>query len=241
MKVRRSHIVLYTGLFAACLCGFPSLTATTRAADDFTFQTTPTAELEHLADDYYEQGQYKQAIPLLKAVAVRYRNEPEKAAPWIEKVAIAEQKLGVLSPPIEGMNGVPRTEHPAPTASEPYELSLHKLGNFDYDAENGGNIPQDVQKLSGTTVKLRGFMIPLDQTDRISRFVLVPDLFACCFGQPPQLQHTVVVETPKGKAVSYYPDEIDCTGTLSVNEKREDGFIVSLFTLNVSSVKPAPK
>jgi hypothetical protein len=209
--------------------------------DDVTFQTTPTEELEQMANDYFEQGQFKQALPLLKAVAVRYRNQPEKAAPWIEKVRVAEEKLGTISPPPEGINGVPRTPHVLPKQGEVYDVTLKRLGNFDYDAENGGNIPDDVLKLSGATVKIRGFMIPLDQADRITRFVLVPDLFACCFGQPPSLQHTIVVQTPQGKSVKYYPDEIDCTGILTVEEKREDGFIVSVFTLNVTSVKPAPR
>jgi hypothetical protein len=66
-------------------------------------------------------------------------------------------------------------------------------------------------------------------------------LFACCFGQPPQIQHTVVVNCPKGKAVSYYPDEIVVEGTLKVEEKKDDGFIVSIFEVEVNSVKPAAK
>ena len=84
-------------------------------------------------------------------------------------------------------------------------------------------------------------MIPLDQADNISHFSLVPSLFACCFGQPPQIQHQIVVSTPKGKAVGYYPDEIVCEGTLKVEEKKDDGYIVSVFELDVQSVKPAAK
>ena len=95
--------------------------------------------------------------------------------------------------------------------------------------------------MSGSKVRLRGFMIPMDQTENITQFALVPSLFACCYGQPPQVQHTVVCETPKGKAVSYFPDEIQVEGTLKVQEKRDEGFIVSVFELNVSSVKPAVK
>jgi hypothetical protein len=90
-------------------------------------------------------------------------------------------------------------------------------------------------------IKLRGFMIPMDQADKITQFAMVPSLFACCYGQPPQVQHTIVCGTPKGKAVSYYPDEIQVEGTLTVKEKKEDGFIVSIFEMDVSSVKPAVK
>jgi len=88
---------------------------------------------------------------------------------------------------------------------------------------------------------MSGFMIPLDQADNISNFALVPSLFACCFGQAPQIQHQVIVRTPKGKAVPYFPDEIICEGTLKVEEHKDDGYIVSVFELDVNSVKPAAK
>jgi hypothetical protein len=84
-------------------------------------------------------------------------------------------------------------------------------------------------------------MIPMDQAENITQFALVPSLFACCFGQPPSVQHTIVVNTPAGKGVSYYPDEIVVEGKLLVEEKKEDGFIVSIFEVECTSVKPAPQ
>ena len=81
----------------------------------------------------------------------------------------------------------------------------------------------------------------MDQADSITQFALVPSLFACCFGQPPQVQHTIVVHMPEGKGVAYYPDEINVEGKLIVEEKKEDGFIISLFELEATSVKPAAK
>jgi len=120
-------------------------------------------------------------------------------------------------------------------------MLIKDLGNFNYDADKGVKIPEDVKKLSGSTVRIRGFMIPMDQADSVTQFALVADLFACCFGQPPQVQHTVIANCPPGKAVSYYPDELVVEGKLKVEEKKEDGFIVSLFEIEVSSVKPAAK
>jgi hypothetical protein len=83
-------------------------------------------------------------------------------------------------------------------------------------------------------------MIPMDQAENITQFALVPSLFSCCFGQPPQIQHTIVVNCPKGKAVSYCPDEIFVEGDLKVDEKRDDGYVVSIFELTAKSVKPVP-
>ena len=102
-------------------------------------------------------------------------------------------------------------------------MTIKELGNFRYDEEKGGNIPADVKQLSGSTVRLRGYMIPMDQAEHITQFALVPSLFACCFGQPPQIQHTIVVTCPKGKAVSYCPDEIVVEGQLNVQESVTTG------------------
>ena len=132
-----------------------------------------------------------------------------------------------------------RKPHKKPKDGETYAVAISELGNFQYDQEKGGNIPKDVVALTGSNVRLSGYMIPLDQADKIKQFVLVPDLFACCFGQPPQVQHSVIVNCPEGKAVSYFPEQIQVEGTLKVEEKKDDGFIVSIFEMSVSSVKPA--
>src|SRR5437588_224233 len=134
-----------------------------------------------------------------------------------------------------------RKPHPAPKPGETYDIAIKDLGNFEYDQEKGGNIPADVKALSGAKLRMHGFMIPMDQAENITQFALVPSLFACCYGQPPQVQHTIVCNCPKGKSVSYYPDEIQVEGVLKVDEKKEDGFIVSIFQINVGSVKPAVK
>jgi hypothetical protein len=137
--------------------------------------------------------------------------------------------------------GADRIPHPAPKPGEVLEMSIKELGNFEFDPEHPTPLPGDIQRLSGATVRLRGYMIPMDQAESITQFALVPSLFACCYGQPPQIQHTIVVSTPKGKAVSYYPDEIVVQGKLNVQQKKDDGFIVSLFEISAQSVKPAPK
>ena len=157
-----------------------------------------------------------------------------------EKVKKAAAAQGPTTQPSVA-TGDDRKPHKKPKDGEAYTLLIQELGNFEYDQEKGGNIPKDVQALTGSTVKLTGYMIPLDQADKIKQFVLVPDLFACCFGQPPQVQHGIIVNCPEGKAVSYYPEQIVVEGKLKVEEKKDDGFIISIFEVAVDSVKPAPK
>jgi hypothetical protein len=135
----------------------------------------------------------------------------------------------------------PRKPHSPPVPGTVIDLDIRELGNFNYDVEKGGNIPEDVKRLSDSPFRTRGFMIPLDQADSITEFALVPSLFICCIGGPPQIQHTIVVHCPKGKAVTYFADQIVVEGTLKVEEKKDDGYIVSIFEIDAKSVKPAPK
>ncbi len=204
------------------------------------------------ASEAFNRGQYATALPLLQRLADELKDRPDEIGPVQEKIRVCETAIAKATAqqaanPQAGAPGDPpataekRVAHPAPKSGETVELTIKELGNFEYDADKGGNIPDDVKAMSGGKLRLRGFMIPMDQADSITQFALVPSLFACCFGQPPQIQHTIIVNCPKGKAVSYFPDEIQVEGTLKVNEKKEDGFIVSIFEMDCQSVKPAAR
>ncbi|MDB5358348.1 MAG: hypothetical protein JWN24_4801 [Phycisphaerales bacterium] len=239
-------------LVAACLItGGAAVPPFVSAAPSSAVDNTPpsTAQLEIRANQSFNRGEYNTALPILKKLAEQFKNEPARLGPIQEKIRVCEKGLAAakadptagLKLPGESTTAEARKPHAAPKPGETLEMTIKELGNFEYDQEHGGNIPADVKKLSGGKVRLRGFMIPMDQAENITQFALVPSLFACCFGQPPQIQHTIVVDCPKGKAVGYCPDEIMVEGTLKVEEKKDDGYIVSIFAVDVTSVKPAPK
>lgn len=207
--------------------------------------TQPTeGTIEVRAQAAFNAGDWATALPLLRNLKKKYASiSPERVPAIEEQIRLVERNLATNAPPPVQIvtSEEHRKRHARPGEGQVLETTIQELGNFDYDQAEGGNIPDDVKRLSGTTVRLKGFMIPMDQAEAITTFALVPDLFACCFGQPPQIQHTLVAKTPKGKAVSYYPDEIIVEGTLAVEEKKEDGFIISIFEIDVNSVKPAPR
>ncbi len=230
----------------------PSTSSTTPPATQPTGKPSSipnAAEIRGMEE--FNRGQYAVALPLLqKAVTTA---KPDRVPSLQEDIRVCEKNISpnagavaVAVPPAAAIAApaslnTDRKPHPAPVAGVVQEMAIKDLGNFDYDAEKGGNIPADVKAMSGSKIRLRGYMIPMDQAESITQFALVPSLFSCCFGQPPQIQHTIVVKVPKGKAVSYYPDEISVEGTLNVEEKKEDGFIISIFDVDTTSVKPAPK
>jgi len=231
------------------------LCTTTAAFGQAATQPAPAtmAAMQVRATQAFNRGEYSLALPMLRKLATAYKDEPDKLGPIAEEIRVCEKNLANPPPDPNAAvtNAVPsndppmlaekRVPHPAPKPGQVQEMSIKELGNFEYDAEHGGNIPKDVKGMSGSVVKLRGYMIPMDQAERISTFALVPSLFACCFGQPPQIQHTIVVKCAEGKAVSYFPDEISVEGKLKVEEQKDDGYIVSVFQMDANSVKPAPK
>jgi hypothetical protein len=218
------------------------------------------AALELRATQAFNKGDYGQALPMLQKLADNLKSDKSQA----DKLGMIQEQIRVCqknqptlvasavtsvgsaapvpaAPAGPAVTAAARTPHAKPKDGEVLEMGIKDLGNFEYDPENGSPIPDDVKALNGCTVKLRGYMIPMDQAENISKFALVPSLFNCCYGQPPQIQHTIVVTCPKGKAVNYYPDEIIVTGKLTVDVVKDDGFIVSIFAVETSSVKPAPK
>ena len=240
-------------------------TAATKASE------VDVAALEVRATQAVNAKEWTTALPLLKKVAEKLKDQPDRLGPIEEQIRVCEKniarqakagldarKTGAAKGPsvtTSTASAVPlqtpgitiptsaeqRKPHSKPKDGQTLELSIKELGNFDYDQDKGGNIPKDVKQLSGSTVRLKGYMIPMDQADNITKFALVPDLFACCFGQPPQIQHMVVASCPTGKAVSYSPDEILVEGKLNVDEKKDDGYVISIFEVSVTSVKAAPR
>ena len=222
-------------------------------ASPATQPSSPTTvnELQLQANETMGRGDYKAALPILEKVSQLLVDQPDQLGPILEQIRVCRhQMLAVasnpkLATPVQStalaVDNGPRHIHPAPIAGQTVELPIKELGNFDYDATNGGGIPDDVTRLDGCHFQTSGYMIPLDQAESISKFALVPSLFACCFGQPPQIQHTIVVDCPKSKALNYFPDELVVEGTLHVKEIKDDGFIVSIFQMDATSVRPAPQ
>lgn len=215
----------------------------------------PAAQLpagfEMRATQAFANSEWKTALPMLEKVLAASPNNPEKQQMIGEYIRVCKKNIAdpaaaakfdpksVLTNPNDPPTAPgKRYVHPKPVPGQVLEMSIKQLANFDYDSEHGGNIPADVQALSGAKVRLNGFMIPLDQAENITNFALVPSLLSCCFGQPPTLQHTIMVRVPAGHAVDYFPDEIVCEGTLTVQERKDDEFIVSVFELDATSVKP---
>lgn len=218
------------------------------------------AASEFRATQAMSGGQYSVALPLLQHVALGLTSKPDQLAQVNEQIRVCQKNLtGAVSTPATlpsavvalGPTGAPvdptmimdpklRLPHAAPKPGQAIELQIKQLGNFMYDPIATGGIPADVQAMNGCTLRTHGYMMPMDQVENITEFAFVPSLFGCCYGQPPQVQHTIIVHTPPGKSVAKYTSqELIVEGTLKVSETKDDDFVISIFEINASSIRAA--
>ena len=114
-------------------------------------------------------------------------------------------------------------------------LTFDTLKSWTY-IEGKTPIPDFIKKLDGKNIEMIGFMMPLSEVKNITQFLLVPSLWGCCYGQPPAVNHIVVVKMPPGQTTKFFNDVIRIRGKFNVGETKQDGYLVSLYVLTVERI-----
>lgn len=94
-----------------------------------------------------------------------------------------------------------------------------KLG---YNEETGIysiHLTREVKALDGKTVTLRGFVLPMDGSDRTSHFLLSRNTPVCLYCPPGQPNEVVEVESPK--AIDWTDKMVSVTGKLHLVNDQE--------------------
>ena len=133
----------------------------------------------------------------------------------------------------------PSVGEPLPSdAHNPLDLKFEVLGGWKY-VEGKTPIPDAVKQLNGKWVTITGFMLPINETKKMSHFIILQSLWGCCFGQAPAVNHVIVTDMAKGQTVEFYPDPVKVIGKFSVGETREQDYLVSIYRLEAFSVTAA--
>jgi len=75
-----------------------------------------------------------------------------------------------------------------------------------------------VAKLDGGRVRIRGFILPPFQQTGLTRFVLVRDNMACCFGPGAAIYDSMVVDLKPGMTIDYQVSPVAVVGTFNIRE-----------------------
>ena len=117
----------------------------------------------------------------------------------------------------------------------PVVLSFDVLKKWTY-IEGKTQIPDFIRAFDGKTVDITGYMMALDTFDNIKSFILVPSLFGCCYGQPPAVNHVVMVKMAGGKRAKYFEDAIRVRGRFHCGEEKYEGELLSLYRIDADMV-----
>lgn len=233
------------------VCSLMLITGNTRGQDKPAADDIPAMLAR--ADQAFADADYMTAVAIWTTLDGKI--DPDKAVAIKERMRFAVKQLSLMkargidptrAPAASSGTGGPttqpaRTPHKKPAAGETLEIGLAELGNFAFNPDRDSTLPEDVVALSGTPLRTTGYMIPLDQIGKVSRFLLVNDLMSCCFGNAPQLQHVIYVTLPEGKWVESTSERLLLEGELKVEVRKEDGYVLSLFELKPTSIKYAPQ
>jgi hypothetical protein len=123
---------------------------------------------------------------------------------------------------------------PLASSVEPPTVGFDVLASFDY--EEGMKLPEEVTKHHEKKVTVTGFMATEDGSEGdVEYFIIIND--ACGCEGTPKLNEMVFCAMPEGETVKIKPGTAEVTGTLFVEEVKEDDVVVALYSMDVESVK----
>lgn len=101
------------------------------------------------------------------------------------------------------------------------------------------HIPPSIQRLDGASLRLSGYMMPVEMDgENVATFVLVRNQAMCCFGRTPEMNEWVMVRFRGGSSVPMNMDRpISVSGNFEVGEEIEEGAVVSLYRMVADRVE----
>ena len=123
---------------------------------------------------------------------------------WFPLISVANEALT-----LDWIDLVPEKERAQFNANQMPVLS------HDGEAAQQTRVGAVREELNGSTVKIPGFVIPLEGDDKIiTEFLLVPYFGACIHVPPPPPNQIVYVKLPKGAPIQQLWDVVYVVGTL---------------------------
>jgi len=99
-------------------------------------------------------------------------------------------------------------------------------------------LTEKIEKLHGTPIRIRGYILPGFQQNGITQFVLVRDNLECCFGPGAALYDCILVDMASGKSTSFSTRPVTVEGKFEISEfKGPDEKHLAIYRLIGENVK----
>jgi hypothetical protein len=154
----------------------------------------------------------------------------------------ATRAVDEASAPVGAPSAVKNTTDPA-AAARPQPLrnitfDTVKLNMKKGDPFRSELLTPEVKKLDGNRVRIRGFILPPPQQNGLTRFVLVRDNMACCFGPGAAIYDSMIVQMKPGLSMDYSVQPIMVEGTFNIHEvDTPDGRCLSIYHMTADKAE----
>ncbi|WAC59053.1 DUF3299 domain-containing protein [Brevundimonas sp. SL130] len=146
------------------------------------------------------------------------------ALPPIRTGPMASVGAGAGGPPVDGeLASERRTQLDLPRADGPLwrKLRQTRISIDDRTQLYRAAHPASVRAIAGQTVTVRGYMLPLESTDRTAHFLISPYTPVCFFHPPAEPNEIIEVRLSRPIEAGYHLVEV--TGTLELADNGEKG------------------
>jgi len=147
--------------------------------------------------------------------------------------ATAVQRPAVEAPPATPPTAARPAAAPREITFDDIKLDLEKGAPF-----TRAVLPKRVTALTGSAIRIRGYILPSFQQSGLTQFVLVRDNQECCFGPGAALHDCIVVRMRAGKTADFSIRPVAVAGTFRIDELRApDGSHLAIYALDGDEVK----
>ncbi|HEV2970075.1 MAG TPA: DUF3299 domain-containing protein [Pirellulales bacterium] len=124
--------------------------------------------------------------------------------------------------------GAPQTGQAAPTPVRPQAIRDISFDAVKLNLKKGDPfkrtlITPAIEKLDGSRIRIRGYILPPFQQTGLAHFVLVRDNMACCFGPGAAIYDSMIVDLRPGVTTDYTVSPIAVEGTFNIREVEGPG------------------
>ncbi len=182
---------------------------------------------------------------LLTAAGCQDSTLPAAAQPVSPRPSTSAASTGTSST-VAAKSPAAEPAHPAssaaqlvrPQAVREITFDTVKLNMKKEDPFTRSLITPAIEKLDGAKVRVRGFILPPFQQTGLTRFVLVRDNMACCFGPGAAIYDSMVVDLKPGMTIDYQVSPVAVVGTFNIREVEGiAGRPISIYHLTAEKVE----
>jgi len=94
-------------------------------------------------------------------------------------------------------------------------------------------IPENIKKLDGKVVRIRGFMMPVKESaGKATEFLITRSQPSCCFSGATGMNEFITVKSAGQGVVENMDDAVSIEGTLHVGVFTDGGYVVGLYEMD---------